>query len=319
MTHNKAMNLAANSIGPAGRANSARPLWRRYTMDEIDMKKISIFVFLFLLSFIGVEASEQKSYEMPRTQVIPIRDSESGGQYELYIKLPEGYYEKEETKHPVIYFTDAVWHIELLSASTEYLMEEAILVGISWQKDISEDLKNKAGADVSRFKDYTVRKSTQPKIQAKYQMGQASNHLNFIRNDVIKTIEKSYRTDPDSRTYFSYSLGGLFGAYILMAQPDTFSNYILGSPALERDMPYFSELASSEAIKRKDLNANVFISHGSLEKELAELIKEFIILLNNRNDERLSLQHVVIEGSHQTAFPMTGVRGVTWLSGLKSE
>jgi predicted alpha/beta superfamily hydrolase len=283
------------------------------------MKKVLIFVSLFLLSSIGVEASERKPYEMPRTQVIPIQDSGSGRQYELYVRLPEGYLEEEDAEHPVIYFTDAVWHIELLSASTEYLMEDAILVGISWEKDAKEDWKKGVAEDVSRFQDYTVRKSSNPEIQAKYQMGQASNHLNFIRNDVIKTVEKSYRTDPDRRTYFSYSLGGLFGAYILMTQPDTFSNYILGSPALERDMPYFSELASSEAIKRKDLNANVFISHGSLEKELAELIKEFITLLENRNDENLSLKYVVIEGNHQTAFPMTGVRSVTWLSGLKSE
>ena len=116
--------------------------------------------------------------------------------------------------------------------------------------------------------------------QAKYQIGQANNHLNFIRNDVIKTIEKNYRTLPESRTYFGYSAGGL---------------------------------------KRKGLNANVFVSYGALEKELGEHAEKLITLLKNKNDKSLSLKRVVIESAdHQAAFPMTGVRGVTWLSNLTS-
>ena len=289
---------------------------------SMNMKKSLILVFMFLLPFIGVEASEQKSYEIPRTQVIPIKNTETGGQYELYIKLPEGYLENNDREYPVIYFTDAVWHIEILSAATESLMKDVILVGISWQKDIKEDLKKEVGAHVSRFRDYSIRKSNNPEQQAKYQLGQASSHLDFIRNDVIKTIENSYRTDPGSRTYFGYSLSGLFGTYILLAQPDTFKNYILGSPSLWRDIPYLSELGSNAAIKnaalkRKGLNANVFLSYGTLEKKLGVHIEEFITLLKTRNDKSLSLKHVVIEGSHQTAFPMTGVRSVTWLSNLQ--
>lgn len=280
------------------------------------MNKRLILLFLFLLPFLSVKASERKSFEIPRTEVIPIQNSQSGGQYELYVKLPEGYSEKKATKYPVIYFTDAVWHIEILSAATEFLMEDVILVGISWQKDIKADLKKEVGAHASRFRDYSVNKSSNPERQAKYQFGQASHHLDFIRNDVIKTVENNYRIDSDRRTYFGYSAGGLFGAYILMAQPDTFKNYILGSPSLHKAIPYLSELGSNTALKRKGLNANVFISYGTLEQKLGKHIKEFTTLLKARNDESLSLTNVVIEGSHQTAFPMTGVRSVTWLSSL---
>ncbi|MFT6990672.1 MAG: putative alpha/beta superfamily hydrolase [Paraglaciecola sp.] len=135
----------------------------------------------------------------------------------------------------------------------------------------------------------------------------------------MKYIEKHYRTDPERRTYFGYSAGGLFGAYILVAQPDTFKNYILGSPSLKSDIPYLSKLAANTTLKRKDLNANVFISHGTMEEELAKHIEEFITVLQNKNDESLSLKKVVIEGSHQTAFPMTALRSVTWLSNLQKE
>lgn len=288
----------------------------------MDMKKILVLVCVSLLPFLTVEAneaSETRDFTLSKIQVVPIKDTQADRQYELYIKLPEGYAKNKDKTYPVIYFTDAMWHVEILSGSTEFLMEDAILVGISWQKDIKEDLKKDVGEHVSRHRDYSVSKSSKPEHQAKYQFGQASNHLNFIRNDVIKTIENSYRTDPDRRTYFGYSAGGLFGAYILMAQPDTFKNYILGSPSLRRDIPYLSELGSNAPLKRKGLNANVFISYGTLEKELGEHIEEFITLLKTRNDKSLSIQNVVIEGSHQTAFPITAVRSITWLSNLRKE
>lgn len=257
------------------------------------------------------QAGVNSYLELPHIEVIPIKDTKAGRQYELYIKLPEGYSDTTDTQYPVIYYTDAMWHVEMLSGSVEFIVEEAILVGISWQKDINEDLLQERGAHVSRYRDYSIMPSSNPEHQAKYQFGQGSNHLTFIRNDVIAYVEKNYLTDPDKRTYFGYSMGGKFGAYVLLTQPDTFKNYILGSPSLWRENPYFSELESPAT-----LNANVFISYGSLEKELSEHIDTFIAMLKAKNDGSLQLNHVVIEGSHQTAFPMTAVRGIYWLADL---
>lgn len=282
------------------------------------INKILVLVCLFLPPLLIVKASETSRLVLPKIQVVPIKDTLSDKQYELYIKLPEGYAENKDKTYPVIYYTDAIWHVELLSASAQYIMEEAILVGISWQKDINEDLKKDVGEHVSRNRDYTVGKSDDPEIQAKYQLGQASNHLAFIRDDVINTIENRYRTDPGNRSYFGYSLGGLFGAYILMAEPTTFKNYILGSPTLRRDISYLTELGAKSALKNNGLNANVFISYGTTETELGVHVDEFISALKNSNDETLTLEHAVITGSHQSAFPMTGVRSVTWLANLKT-
>ncbi|MEQ9426849.1 MAG: alpha/beta hydrolase-fold protein [Cyclobacteriaceae bacterium] len=255
------------------------------------------------------------SLELPKIKVIPIKDTQADRQYELYIKLPEEYSDSIQNRYPVIYYTDAMWHVEILSGSAEFIMENAILVGISWQKDINEDLKNEVGEHVSRYRDYTIRKTTNQERQAKYQFGQAANHLAFIRDDVIKYVENNYRTYPEKRTYFGYSASGLFGAYILMEQPDTFKNYILGSPSLRGDIPHLSKLGSNTSSNA----ANVFVTNGTEEEELNALIKEFAALLKNKNDQSLSLQHEVIEGSHQTAFPMTAVNGIIWLSNLMKE
>lgn len=264
---------------------------------------------------------EGSSLELPQIQVVPIKDTKTERNYELYIELPEDYSEDNNKTYPVLYYTDAMWHLEMLSACQEYILEDVILVGISWQKDINEDLKKEIGAHVSRFRDYSSRKSNKPEIQTKFQLGQANKHLDFIRNDVIKYVDNTYRTDPNSRTYFGYSMGGEFGAYILLTQPDVFNNYILGSPSIKNEVAYLSELNTKfgpfEASNRNtSLDANVFISYGSLEEEMVEPIEEFISLLKNRRDDGLSLKKEVIEGSHQTAFPMTAVRSIAWLSTL---
>ncbi|MCL6265962.1 serine hydrolase [Flagellimonas myxillae] len=262
------------------------------------------------------------SLVLPQIQVVPIKDTKTERSYELYIELPEDYAENPNKKYPVLYYTDAVWHREMLSGATEFMLEDIILVGISWQLDINEDLKNERGAHVSRFRDYSMRKSSNPEIQKKYQYGQAINHLDFIRNDVITYVDKTYRTDPNSRTYFGYSLSGEFGAYILMSQPDTFNNYIIGSPTVKGELDYLTELNTKfgpyeSSNKNSSLNANVFIAYGSLEEErVVAPMEAFIKLLNDRRDDGLSVYKEVIDGNHSTAFPATAVRSVAWLSSL---
>ncbi|WP_420573479.1 alpha/beta hydrolase-fold protein [Kordia sp.] len=264
---------------------------------------------------------EGSSLELPQIRVIPIKDTKTERNYELYIELPEDYAENTHKTYPVLYYTDAKWHLEILSSCQEFILEDVILVGISHQLDINEDLKKEVGAHVSRFRDYSFRKLNNPKAQAKYQFGQGAKHLDFIRDDVITYVEKTYRTDPNSRTYFGYSMGGEFGAYILLTKPDTFHNYILGSPSIKNEVSYLTELNTKfgpykASNKKSSLKANVFISYGSLEKDMVKPIEEFVSVLKNRRDDGLSVLREVIKGEHQTAFPMTAVRSVAWLSSI---
>ena len=104
------------------------------------MRKIVVLLLLLSQPFSQLVAKEIERYQMPRTQVVPINESKLDRQYELYIKLPQDYGKNTEVKYPVIYTTDAVWQIELLSGVTEFLMPKVILVGISWQKDMDENI-----------------------------------------------------------------------------------------------------------------------------------------------------------------------------------
>jgi len=279
------------------------------------MLKRMTLIFLLSQPTAQLQAnSESGAYEIPRTYTIPIQDKQTNKQYELYIKLPEDYEKDKNKKYPVIYFTDAIWHIETLSAATEYIMEESILVGISWQTDIADDLHQQYGAHASRFSDYSFWKKENPE-HPKLKFGHAKNHLNFIKGQVFQYVENTYRTTPDNRSYFGYSLSGLFGAYALMAAPDTFKNYIIGSPSVQLIDRYKDDITFSD----QKLNANVYIAHGDQETDRVEPIKTFVQKLKKRSHEALSIKYDVIQGNHQTAFPVTGINSISWLANLQEK
>ncbi|WP_105167797.1 alpha/beta hydrolase [Pseudoalteromonas sp. T1lg23B] len=281
------------------------------------MFKVFLLVILLLQPLLVINAEEHSSYVMPKTHVVALKDSDMEYQYELLIKLPEEYQANKHLNYPVIYFTDAVWHIETLSGISEFLFNDVILVGISWQKDNHNPLLVDEGEHASRFRDYTIRTSSNAANQAKYKFGQAQQHLAFINRDVFQYVEKHYRTDPSKRTYFGYSLGGLFGAYALMSQPDTFQNYILGSPSLRNNLTKLESAHQRITAKQRDTKINVFIAHGTLEQDRSKLINDFVTTLKTKHSSPLNITNIVVAGDHQSAFPATAVQSLHWLANLK--
>lgn len=273
--------------------------------------KLTIALLLLALSWLlqVAEAASFPPYVMPKTQVIPLADTDTKGQYELLVKLPPDYTKQPNKRYPVIYYTDAVWHIEMLSSATEFILEEVILVGVSWQKDYNIALQQESGEYVSRFKDYSIAPSTKAETQAKYQMGQGDKHLRFISEDVIPYVEQHFRTAANQRAYFGYSLGGLFGAYVLVSQPNTFDYYMLGSPSVWR-----LENLTTQATS-KSITGDVFITHGDKEEELGPKVASFVTWLEAQNSPHLSVSLETIPGTHQTAAPKTAIQATHWFAG----
>lgn len=280
------------------------------------MRKITALVFALLLPASGLHADAPDAYTMPRTQVVPIKDTQADRQYELYIKLPEAYEEDTDKRFPVIYATDGIWQMDLLSGNADFLIPDAILVGISWQKDARKEIDDDR-PHVSRFRDYSMVPHDDPAVQSKYSLGQARNHTAFIRNDVIAYVEENFRTAPGKRAYLGYSMGGSFGAYILFAEPDTFDHYILGSPAFDpRNIEFITDMAARSGTAGKEMNARVFVSIGELEENEMAVTKSFVSLLQRQ--AQAGLVHTdlqIIKGSdHTTAVPETFTRGIKWLA-----
>lgn len=270
------------------------------------LKEFSVAVILFL--GLACATANAKPLELPAIQVVDIEDSSTGREYELYIKLPEDYDPKGEKIHPVIYIADALWHIEIISGSIEYLVKDAILVGVSWEKGIP--------IQQSRMRDYTPNKYTGKNYQ--HPTGQAQVHLGFLKRDVFKYVESEFKADPAQRSYFGYSVSGTFGAYILLTQPDTFKNYMLGSPATLFGKQFAHEYPPIAEATPDSIDANVFVSVGSDEKPqyIEHAISLASFLKTNKADEAEVELTVIESADHGSAFPISALQALYWLADI---
>jgi uncharacterized protein len=149
-------------------------------------------------------------------------------------------------------------------------------------------------------------------------MGGADRFLTFIRDELKPWVQSRYRVDADDAAYFGHSMGGLFGTYVLLTEPDTFRRYGIGSPSLwwAGDMMFAYEASYADA--HADLAAKVFFSvgehedHDGRQREVMRLSAEerapaalryvdmladterMVALLRSRNYPSLEIDSVVL-------------------------
>ncbi len=269
-----------------------------------------VILFLVLLSPLSIAA---QPFEIPRSSVVELRDTNSKRIYPLFIKLPKSYSKNIDKKYPVIYLTDAWYSFQIVSGATRYPMNsgkmaEAIIVGISYAKG--------SKGDASRVLDYTPSKN----VKWKKQTGGAQQHMTFIEKDVFNYMATNYRVDAQQRTFIGNSLGGLFGSYILLTKPDMFKNYIIGSPSYWFDNKFLFSLADKVSGKQGVIDVNVFIAIGERESKALESSYEMVAdaqrfyqTILSWQQEKLKAKILVIpDANHQTAFPTTAIQGLYW-------
>lgn len=273
---------------------------------------------LFAACF-AVEANEYRRFEIPRSKVVTLEDTDSGREYDIFIKVPNGYSnpENKDRKYPVVYLTDAMYTFQIVSGATRFpinfgKMEDVFIVGISWENGISPA--------ASRIRDYTPVKDPSWKMST----GEAENHLRFIRTVVFGELDSKYRVDNSRRTYMGNSLGGLLGAYALFQHAEMFKNYVLGSPSFWYMDKMIFDVETAYAERNKKLEARIFVSVGSREEpkyytggaghNLVADAHTFYNVLKLRGYKDLEIQLHIVEGAtHQTAFPTTAIQGLFWL------
>jgi len=267
----------------------------------------SFAVLISLFAPCGAMA-QATPFQIPSIQVVPIQDDATDRDYELYIKLPEDYAPDGDKTHPVIYIADARWHIEIISGSIEYLISDAILVGVSWATGIP--------IQQSRMRDYMPNQYTGTDYQ--HPTGRAHEHLAFFQNHVFEYVESQYKADPARRSYFGYSVSGTFGSYILLTQPDTFENYILGSPATLFGDQFAYEYEPISKRIPASLDANVFVSVGANEEqESIEHAIGLVRFLKSRKTKESQIELRVVEAAdHSSAFPISAMESLYWLAGI---
>lgn len=194
------------------------------------MNKFLIASFLlFFTSFLFSQNKKSKTTETSKPFVLGVIDEiqskELGENRILNIYLPEGYNPDDAVKYPVIYLLDG-------SANEDFIHIAGLVQfnSFEWINQVPKSIVVGI-ATVDRKRDFTF-PTTLEKDKTRFPTtGHSDKFIAFIEKELQPFIEKKYKTT-DSKTIIGQSLGGLFGAEILLKKPSLFNKYVIVSPSV---------------------------------------------------------------------------------------
>ncbi len=277
------------------------------------MNKI-IFLIVFIVSSFHVKGaaitSDNQSFEIKNSEIYTIDSKILGRKYDIYIKVPHDYFDKnnESKKYPVLYLNDGPHTFKVAAGVTHFTnMDRAIVVGISFAHGESSQF--------SRVRDLT------PEIDESwknYTTGGAPKYLEFIEDEIFAFVEKNYRINVNQRILSGHSLGGSFGAWVLLTKPELFSGYILTSPSLWFKNDLIFDLEEEYFKNHISLKASVFIATGALEtpengmhNNMVYGHVRFLKRLRSRNYQGIHINDEIVDGTdHYSTFPVGLAKGL---------
>jgi predicted alpha/beta superfamily hydrolase len=170
----------------------------------------------------------------------------------------------EDTPQVVLYVPDADWYFGgvmniLLGLRWAGYVPHMLVVGIGYR------VQSEVETLPLRRRDLTPSGQDNEFQHLGWASGGAEKFLQFIRTELKPWVAKQFSVDADENVFFGDSLGGLFGTYVLLTQPDTFKRYGLGSPSLWYNDKSTFDLEVAYAEVHNDLEAKVYFSVGALE------------------------------------------------------
>lgn len=168
----------------------------------------------------------------------------------------------------------------------------------------------------------------EPLLPEGRRMAGAERFLAFLRDELRPLLESRYDVDPEGSALFGSSLGGLFAAYTLLTRPETFSRYLITSPALWWNEGEVLALAdatktadateTADALDRHADGLRVYLAAGSREEDPAiPMLAPYRLVSNTRElGSRLAARGFdvtvdVLDGeTHTSAVPVSLARGL---------
>ena len=193
---------------------------------------------------------------------LTIYDEQLDQQFLVHITLPPNYDKNKE--YPVVFITDSAYHIkkvpDLWKLIDEGEASPVIFVTLGYDYDTREEEE--------RFNKFVL---------------QEKEFLDFITDDLMKTISLNYKIDESRSVFFGHSWGGLFSHYALCNSDkyeyQPFKNYIIGSPSFYTyfypKLEYFDNSSIEDPYaylrefdyfdRNETMDKNVFICAGGRE------------------------------------------------------
>lgn len=261
---------------------------------------------------------------IPETELRTFHSTILNQEMNIYIKLPPSYYTNPQKIYQAWYITDAnrtfpmVANMVSLFELPTITEPEIVVIGIGYKiKDLSDwaawrtrDLTptNVPAVDSG----WAKRLSGLTGRQIEVRTGGAGTFLDFIVKELFPFVESNYRISSANRGIGGYSYGGLFSLYVLFKQPDLFSIYYAGSPAIGHDKGVLFNFEKEYASLHSDLKANLFMSAGGDEDSwMPTNMEKMTDLLKSRNYPGLIVETYVFPGeTHVSCMPSSIMRAL---------
>jgi predicted alpha/beta superfamily hydrolase len=202
---------------------------------------------LMALPSLAISAATQASEPVVIGERFQIESKVLGERRTFVVHTPD-YYKNRKDAYPVLVLLDAENNFAYTSGAVHLLSANGripamIVVGIN---------------NTDRTRDMTPTKPANgsPWTGA---VGGADKFLSFIADELLPTIDRTYRTRP-YRVLIGHSLGGLFAVYALLNRPEVFRGYIVTSPSLWWDDQTLVKAAQPFFAAHGDLRADLYMS-----------------------------------------------------------
>jgi predicted alpha/beta superfamily hydrolase len=284
-----------------------------------------LFVLMLVMAMWAESAIAQQPaapVTLPRTESFQLASKINNRVYDIFVSFPRAYTTDTAARFPVIYLTDANL-VFGMTVQSHYLLSfggtvpDALIVGIvrAGVESVSPTEGNVAGAerafDLTPTEDLKEQRRYEREYKREVRTGGAPDFLRVIKDELIPEIERRYRTSSD-RTFIGYSLGGLFGVYVLFQSSETFQRMILVSPSLWWDGNVSFKYEEAYAASHKSLPLRIFMSMGEAESDtMLGPMRRLETVLTDRRYQRLDLHTRIFEGEqHLSTFPVAVTRGL---------
>lgn len=180
----------------------------------------------------GAPASTADKPFLARTHEFAMTSKRTGLQYVVLVSEPPSSAPTGK-RFPAVYVTDGNWYFSMATETVRAqvaagVMEPAFVVAIAYPDATYESVLDRRERELVH----------RPFKGAKGMTGGGGEDFGaFITEEVRPFIEQRFAIDPNRTVLAGHSLGGLFVTKVLLAKPESFSGYLIGSPSLWADLP----------------------------------------------------------------------------------
>jgi predicted alpha/beta superfamily hydrolase len=243
------------------------------------------------------------------TRYVQLDSEQVGRPFHIFVRLPEGYDSSADERYPTIYVLDGGGLFPLFAAYYRYLkfgeeIPAAIIVGISY------------GADTLEEGNYRSTDYTAESVERDY-WGGAATFQRFLSEELIPTIESTYRSQPTRRIIFGQSIGGQFVLYTALTRPMLFWGHIASNPALHRNLEFFMQYPANAA--SVGARSRLFVADGTgNDVKYRRPSQRWVKYWTARENIPWDLKTMDLPGhSHMSAPPAAFRQGLSWLFGIE--